>query len=50
MLFSLDITTDYIILDDNVLKIVDINTEIGKKKLKGKQEQLCLGVHTCQPQ
>jgi len=35
MLFSLDITIDYIILDDNVLKIVNKNTEIGKKKMKG---------------
>lgn len=42
MLFSLDITIDYIILDDNVLKIVDINTEIGKKKLKGKKNNFAL--------
>ena len=36
MLFSSDITTDYIILDDNVLKIVNKYTEIGKKKIKKK--------------
>jgi hypothetical protein len=37
MLFSLDITIDYIILDDNVFKIVNKNTEIGKKKFKEKK-------------
>jgi hypothetical protein len=42
-----DITIDYIILDDNVLKIVNKNTEIGKKKIKKK---LCLRVRMCQLQ
>jgi len=49
MLFSLDITIDYIILDGNVLKIVNKNTEIGKKKLK-KKDKLCLRVRMCQLQ
>lgn len=49
MLFSLDITIDYIILDANVLKIVNKNTEIGKKKLK-KKDKLCLRISMCQLQ
>jgi hypothetical protein len=37
MLFSFDITIAFIILDDNVLKIVNKNTEAGKKKMKKKR-------------
>jgi hypothetical protein len=40
MLLSLAIIIDYIILDDNVLKIVNKNTEIGKKKMKEKETTL----------
>jgi hypothetical protein len=32
MLFSLDITIDYIILDENVLKIVNKTHKWGKRK------------------
>jgi hypothetical protein len=40
MLFSLDITIDFIILDDKVLKIVNKNTETGENKMKEKKRTL----------
>jgi len=47
MLFSLDITIDYIILDDTVFKIVNKNTEIGKKKMKEKKQNNFAFLYVC---